>query len=105
VRNALIALLDEVYDRERALALDRVHLIFREPALMAAAEHNSRVMRDAFADVFVARGALPQFDARVSAAVATALLTVAIDQWQRQDGTRPLADLIAATFDVMGGAP
>jgi AcrR family transcriptional regulator len=103
VRDTMVALLDDVYDRERALALDRAQLIFREPALAAAAEQDSRKLRDAFSDLFVTRGGLKEFEARVSAAVASALLTAAIDEWQRHDGTRPLAELITCSFAVLEG--
>jgi AcrR family transcriptional regulator len=82
VRDALMSILDEVWDRERELALDRARLIFREPALAAAAERNGRALQDAFAELYVAAG-VPAFDARALAAVAVALLGVAIDQWQR----------------------
>jgi AcrR family transcriptional regulator len=102
VRNALMSILDEVYDRERELALDRARLIFREPALMAAAERNSLALQDAFADRFVAVG-VSDFDARVLAAVAGALLRVAVEQWQRLDGARSLAELIRESFAAVGG--
>jgi AcrR family transcriptional regulator len=104
VRDAMVVLLDDVYDRERALALDRAQLIFREPALAAAAEHNSRQLRDAFIELFTTRAGLDRFEARVSATVASALLTAAIDEWQRHDGTRPLADLITEGFAVLEDA-
>lgn len=100
VRDTLIALLDDVYDRERALALDRAQLIFREPALLAAAEHNSRMLRDVFAELFRTHAGIDDRRARALAAVAMALLTTAIDEWQRHDGTR-LAELIAAAFDML----
>jgi len=102
VRDALMSILDEVYDRERELALDRARLIFREPALMAAAERNSLALQDAFADRFAAAG-VSAFDARALAAVAGALLRVAIEQWQRFDGARSLAELIRESFAAVGG--
>lgn len=102
VRDALMSILDEVWDRERELALDRARLIFREPALAAAAERNGRALQDAFAELYVAAG-VPAFDARALAAVAVALLGVAIDQWQRLGGERPLGELIQDGFGVLGG--
>jgi AcrR family transcriptional regulator len=104
VRDALVTVLNDVYHRERALALDRARLIFGEPALTAAGERNGRQLRDAFASLFVARAGLAEFDARVMAGVAAALLTVAIEQWQQHDGERPLAELIIDVFSVLGGA-
>jgi AcrR family transcriptional regulator len=104
VRDAMVVLLDDVYDRERALALDRAQLIFREPALLAAGEQNARALRDAFNELFVTRAGVSELDARAMAAVASALLSTAIEQWQRLDGRRPLAELITETFDVLGGA-
>ena len=104
VRNAMVALLDDVYDRERALALDRAQLIFKEPDLLAAGEQNARALRDALNDLFVTRAGLGELDARAMAAVASALLSTAIEQWQGLDGRRPLAELITQTFDVLEGS-
>lgn len=103
VRDALMSILDEVWDRERGLALDRARLIFREPALAAAAERNGRALQDAFAGLFAAAG-VPAFDARALAAVAVALLGAAIEEWQRLDGQRPLGGLIRDSFGVLEGA-
>jgi AcrR family transcriptional regulator len=100
VRDALMSILDEVYDRERELALDRARLIFREPALAAAAERNSLALQDAFAARFAAAG-VADLAARALAAVAGALLRVAIEQWQHLDGERPLAELIRDSFGVV----
>jgi len=105
VRNGMIAVLDEVYDRERDLALDRSRLIFREPALVSAAERNSRALRDALDTLFTEQAGLDPLAATAIAAVAVALLTVAIEAWQDHDGARPLADLIAEVFDVLEGLP
>lgn len=104
VRNAMIAVLDDVYDRERDLALDRARLIFREPALVAAAEQNSRALRAALDAMFTEQAGLDAVGATAIAAVAVALLTVAIESWQDHDGERPLADLIAEIFDVLEGS-
>lgn len=103
VRDALMSILDEVWDRERGLALDRARLIFREPALAAAAERNGRALQDAFAGLFAAAG-VPAFDARALAAVAVALLGAAIEEWQRLDGQRSLSGLIRDSFGVLEGA-
>jgi AcrR family transcriptional regulator len=105
VRDALVAVLDDVYDRERALALDRARLLFDEPALLAAGQRNARGLADALCGLFVTRAAVGDFDARVLAATATALLTVAIEQWQHHDGRRALADLITETFAVLDVTP
>jgi AcrR family transcriptional regulator len=104
VRDAMVELLDDVYDRERELALDRAQLVFREPALVAAGEQNARALRDALQDVLLTHGNVRERDARVLAAVATTLLSTAIEEWQRLDGMRPLTDLISETFDMLGGA-
>lgn len=104
VRQGFEALLEDVYDRERGLALDRARLIHREPALLAAAQRNSRGLRDALADLFTGRGEVPQFEAEVAAAVAVALLEVAVDAWQRHAGRRALAELIGEAFDALEGA-
>jgi AcrR family transcriptional regulator len=102
VRDAMVDLLDEVYDRERGISLERAQLIYREPALLAAADRNTRALRTALVGVFVGGGALSERRARVAAALATALLEVAIDAWQREDGRRPLATLLTETFAAQG---
>ncbi len=101
IRGAFISLLDQVYDRERALALARTRLIFREPALMAAAAANVRALRAALTPLFAVHGGLSAATARIAATVSTALLESAIDAWQREDGRRPLAQLISEAFDAM----
>lgn len=100
VRDALVDLLDQVYDRERAISLERAQLIFREPALLAAADQNTRALRAALVGLFVDPGGLPEPDAHTAAAVAVSLLDVAVDRWQREDGRRPLADLLREAFDA-----
>jgi len=99
VRHAFVELLDEVYDRERDIALARAQLIYREPAILAAADQNLRHLRSALTDMFAADTDLDPFRAETTAAIATALLEVAIGAWQRLDGTRPLRELIAELFD------
>jgi AcrR family transcriptional regulator len=103
VRSALTSLLDEVYDRERELALARTQLIFREPALQAAAADNARGLRAALSQLFAVHGGLPTTKARVAATVVTALLESAIEAWQHEDGRRSLAQLIGETFDTLEG--
>ena len=98
VRDAVVGLLGDVYDRERGLSLQRVQLIYSEPALMAAADRNARMLRSALVKLFVDRAGMAERDANVAAAVAGTLLEVAIDAWQRDDGRRPLADLLTETF-------
>ena len=101
VRDTLTALLDDVYDRERELALDRARLIFTEPTLLAAGERNNRALRNALRELFVTRAGCDDLTAHALAATATALLAVAIEQWQGHDGRRPLADLIDEVFAGM----
>lgn len=100
VHDGVAELLGDVYDRERGISLARAQLIHREPALMAAADRNGRKLRAALVELFVDRAGMPPRDATVAAAVAATLLEVAIDAWQRDDGRRPLADLITETFAV-----
>jgi AcrR family transcriptional regulator len=104
VRDAMVALLDDIYDRERKLALDRAQLLFREPGLVAAGEQNTRALRDALHELFLTHINASELDARVIAAVASTLLSTAIEEWQRRDGMRPLAELITETFDVLEGS-
>lgn len=99
VRDAFVELLDDVYDRERDMALARAQLIYREPAVLAAADQNLRLLRSALTDMFGHASDLEPLRAEATAAIATALLEVAIEAWQRVDGTRPLGELIAELFD------
>ncbi len=101
VRGTFVSLLDEVYDRERALALARTRLLFREPALMAAAAANVRALRAALTPLFAVHGGLSATTARIAATVSTALLESAIDAWQREEGQRSLAQLISESFDAL----
>jgi AcrR family transcriptional regulator len=98
VRDAVVALLDDVYDRERALALDRTRLIYAEPALYAASQHNARGLAEALRRVVVDHTPLGDLQARATAGMAVALLEAAIEQWQQDDGRRPLAALLSETF-------
>lgn len=99
VRDAFVELLDEVYHRERDITLVRAQLIYREPAILAAADQNLRHLRGALTDIFVGDPGLDPLQAEATAAIATALLEVAIDAWQRADGARPLRELITELFD------
>lgn len=103
VRDALVDLLDAIYDRERALALERAQLIYTEPALLAAADRNVRGLRSALCTVFVDHGGLTDEQAQVMAAVAAALLEVAVEAWQADDGARPLRDLLDEVFAAHEG--
>lgn len=98
VRDGLVALLDDVYDRERTLALDRTRLITREPALRGASAQNGRLLRDALTGLFRDHAGMDEVTAEAVAATAVALLEVATERWQREDGRRPLAAVIAETF-------
>jgi AcrR family transcriptional regulator len=98
VRDGVVEVLGDIYDRERGISLQRAQLIYREPALMAAADRNGRMLRSALVDLFVERAGMAPHHAQVAAALATTLLEVAIDAWQRDDGRRPLADLLTETF-------
>lgn len=99
IRTALVFLLRDVYDRDRYLVLARSRLVHREPALLARALLDSRGFAAAIADLL--RRDLGDMEADATAAAAVGALTVAVDHWQREDGSRPLADHIDAAFDVL----
>lgn len=101
VRDALVALLDDVYDRERELALARTRLIVQEPALRAASNANGRLLRGALAAVLVDTTDLSNVASSAVAATAVALLEVAIERWQQDDGRQRLATVIADTFAAL----
>jgi AcrR family transcriptional regulator len=105
VRDAIIAELDRVYDRDRELVLARAQLIHREPELLAAARDDLRQLESALRDVFaVADVGRSDFDRAVLAAAAVSVLVVAVEEWQANDGRVPLARLIADGFEVLEGA-
>ncbi|MGH8931423.1 MAG: TetR/AcrR family transcriptional regulator [Egibacteraceae bacterium] len=104
VRNALVALLDRVYDRERSLALERVRLIFKEPTLRAASERNMRALRRALERQFCERAGMTELHARVTAGVAVGLLEIGIERWQLEDGRRQLGVLITEAFEALAAA-
>ncbi len=103
IQDGLVAVLDDVYDRERDLVLERVRLIAREPALAAASDQNVRAFRNALAEALAnpAGGPQPTFDAQVLASAAAGLLTAAVEHWQRDEGKVPLAQIIMRAFAVL----
>ncbi len=103
IQDGLVAVLDDVYDRERDLVLERVQLIDREPALGAASDQNVRAFRNALAEALAnaAGGPQPTFDAQVLASATAGLLTAAVEHWQRGEGKVPLAQIIKRAFAVL----
>jgi hypothetical protein len=102
VRDALVDELGRIYDADRELVLARTKLIHREPALLAAAVDDTRALQAAFSTLFAAADAgLGEFDGDVLAGACVAVLTTAIDHWQRADGATPLATHIVEGFDVL----
>ena len=116
VRAALVDELGRIYDADRELVLARTQLIYREPALLAATSHDMRALQQALAGLFeeaggdAAEGGAPaaadrSFACYVLAGVAVGAMVAAIEDWQRQEGEVPLADLMHAAFDVIREAP
>ncbi len=105
VRDAVVAELGQVYDRDRALVLARTKLMFREAALLAAALRDAWALQEALVGVFgrerVAGGGSAH---RVLAGAAVGVLTAAIEAWQRYDGQRPLAEHVDEGFEVLRAA-
>ena len=77
----------------------RVRLIFRTPSLWAAAvEQDHRDRAGLAAGFATARGAgVPDLSDEVTAAVCLTALDVALEHWQREEGSS-LGDLIHAAF-------
>lgn len=105
VRDAVIAELGQVYDRDRELVLARTKLVFREPSLLAAALRDAWAMQEALVELFgrkqIAGDGLAH---RVLAGAAVGVLTAAIEAWQRQDGRRLLAEHVDDGFEVLRAA-
>lgn len=100
--HALVELLAEVYDRDRALVLARSRLVYREPALLSAALLQSLGFQRAIAELLSER--LDPFEADVVAAAAVGALTVSVDRWQRDAAAEPLATIIERAFAALSGA-
>lgn len=101
VRDALVAGLDTIYDRDRDLVLRRTRLAHREPAVLAATAADMRDLRAALAGLFVDAGVGDDHHCDTLAGAVVGILVVAIDHWQRHGGARPLADWITAGFAAL----
>lgn len=105
VAESVVAELDRIYDADRELVLDRTRLIHAEPALMRAASEDANALVEALAELFAgARRSRPAYGDAVLAAAAVAVLTRAVDEWQRRDARTPLADLVREGFATLRGA-
>jgi AcrR family transcriptional regulator len=99
VREGLLGELDRMYDSERALVLDRVRLIYAEPALLAAALSQQSSMVDGLTHLFGEAGVEGSgFDHAVVAATVVGVLTVCLEEWARLDGSVSLGGLVADGF-------
>lgn len=103
VRDALVTELDGFYDADRRLVLRRTRLAHREPAVLAAAHADVRLLRDGLATCFSDHVG-DASRARTLAAAAVGVLAMAVDQWQQNDGQRSLADWITEGFGVLEAA-
>ena len=102
VRRALADVLATVYDRDRRLVLARSRLIHREPALMAAALLQGRDFQVALARTLHDAGSgQEEVESDATAAAVVALLSVAVDHWQRDGGAHPLAGYIDRAFSAL----
>jgi AcrR family transcriptional regulator len=102
VRAAVVSELDRVYDADRDLVLARTKLIHREPALLAAARDDARLLELALREVFASVGVGADDLVRcVLAAVAVSVLVVAVEAWQEHDGRVPLARFVDEGFAVL----
>lgn len=100
-RDAVVSGLCERTDP--AVLLRRLKLIFSNPAIWAAAAHEDRSTRDELASgiaLLSGRKRASLSDSLVAAACLAAL-DVALDQWQEQNGTSSLKDLINQSFDEL----
>lgn len=102
VRDAVVSELGGLYDPERDLVLSRTQLIHREPALLAATVHQTRALESAIVEVFADAGVGENDVERgVLASTAVAVLTRAVDVWQRDNARRPLAEIVHDAFAVL----
>jgi len=105
VRDAVIAELGRVYDKDRELVLARTKLVFREPPLLAAALSDAWAMQEALVGLFGREQVAGDGSAhRALAGAAVGVLTAAIEAWQRQDGRRSLAEHVHEDFEVLRAA-
>ncbi len=103
LREALAAELARIDDH--ALVLRRTRLVHREPALLVATAGDLRDLRLALAGLFARAGVGDDHHCDTLAAAAVGVLGVAVDHWQRHDGTPPLADWIRVGFARLEETP
>lgn len=99
VEEALVACLDEVYQRDKSRILRRSRLMLRLPALRAAATADQTSLIEALAKTLLrARVAGARFEAQVLAASVVATLAVAVEEWTRRRGRAPLSEVLREAF-------
>ena len=99
VLDATLVTLAPLYETERSRILRRARLVFGEPVLRDAAAADMRAMREALADLFVARKATERgLEAHVVAAATVATLEMAIAEWVRVRGRIGLAAVLRCAF-------
>lgn len=100
VRDALASLADGLYDPQRDL--ERIQLVYREPALRAAALVDSEALVPVLATMLsTLRPEMHEFEGEVLARSMVGVLIAAVGEWQATNGGRSLAQAIVAGFSVL----
>ncbi|MEM9611645.1 MAG: TetR family transcriptional regulator [Actinomycetota bacterium] len=103
LREAFITGLAGIYDADTEFQLQRVTLMYRVPAIHAAAVEADIADRLSLADL-VEQHLTPADRAAAELLAGAALLATdwAFNQWQRSEAATPVAELVAVAFDRLG---
>ncbi|VAV94490.1 hypothetical protein MNBD_ACTINO01-122 [hydrothermal vent metagenome] len=102
-RNALINVLEELYDAHNDRLFKRVGLMYNEPYVAAGSiAKGSAADQEERASAFHALSQPPlrDLESQVLAGVPMTALHIAVGEWQLRDGQTPFADLLAIAFDA-----
>jgi AcrR family transcriptional regulator len=96
----LIAVADRMLDSDSDLM--RIRLVYREPALRAAAERSSRLFAEGLANIL--RGdplQLTVFEADIIASSVAGMMVASVDEWQRSPTNAPLGEILEGAFATL----
>ncbi|MEM9610824.1 MAG: TetR family transcriptional regulator [Actinomycetota bacterium] len=103
LREAFVRSFAGLYDTDREFQLARVRLIYRIPAIHAAAVEADVADRQYLSELLRQHLRSADRDAAVLLAGAASLAADwAFDRWQESGGDTPLASLVATAFDRLG---
>ncbi len=103
LREAFVTSFAGLYDNDREFQLQRVALIYRTPAIHAAAVEADMADRHDLTELLEQHlVSTDRATAALLAGAASLAADWAFDHWQQSGGATPLADLVAEAFDRLG---